>query len=118
MVLYEAIVVVAKRGAASFEHAKEISATMGRLVISNGGVVTEMQYWGAHQLPYAVRKYGHTHKEGHYVLERFWTSPAVQSEMKKFLDGDSRVLRGTIIRVGNAPKSLVNRQELPPTVNF
>ena len=89
-------------------------------ILNNGGVVRNIQYWGTETLPQRMRSHGTNHEHGEYVSFSYpiyrpifellplsyWTmhfdaSPEKQKGLNKLLRKDPRVIRATVLKMGD-----------------
>ncbi|QLL30621.1 hypothetical protein HG536_0A04390 [Torulaspora globosa] len=83
------------------KEAKDLVATIGKLVIQNRGVVRKILPIGNKLLPKVMKKDQEQHFQGYHFLMLFDSSAAVQSEILRTLKNDPRVIRSSIIKVQN-----------------
>ncbi|QLQ78187.1 hypothetical protein HG537_0A04340 [Torulaspora globosa] len=83
------------------KEAKDLVATIGKLVIQNRGVVRKILPMGNKLLPKIMKKDQEQHFQGYHFLMLFDSSAAVQSEILRTLKNDPRVIRSSIIKVKN-----------------
>ncbi|KAI0256149.1 ribosomal protein S6 [Lactifluus subvellereus] len=69
-------------------------------ILNNGGVVRGIQYWGAETLPQRMRSHGISHEHGDYWTMHFDASPEKQKSLTKLLRTDPRVVRATVLKMG------------------
>ncbi|KAI0268662.1 ribosomal protein S6 [Gloeopeniophorella convolvens] len=92
-------------------------------VLNNGGVVRGLQYWGTEVLPQRMNSHGATHERGDYWTMHFDASPEKQKSLTKLLRRDPRVIRTTVLKMGDRiedvawryPKTLVTPPDVPLT---
>lgn len=100
--LYELVGIVRVRSpSAPNKEAKDLVATIGKLVIQNRGVVRKILPMGNKLLPKIMKKDQEQHFQGYHFLMLFDSSAAVQSEILRTLKNDPRVIRSSIIKVKN-----------------
>ncbi|CAI4046450.1 hypothetical protein SUVZ_11G2110 [Saccharomyces uvarum] len=97
--LYELIglVRIANSNAPKLE-AKELSTTIGKLIIQNRGVVRDIIPMGIRYLPKIMKKDQEKHFRAYHFLMLFDSSAAVQSEILRTLKKDPRVIRSSIVK--------------------
>ncbi|ORY87692.1 30S ribosomal protein S6 [Protomyces lactucae-debilis] len=88
MVLYELICIT--RSSLPEATLREIAKTAGSQVVQNGGVVRS-----------PVKKYQATYDDGNYMIMKFDTNPRVQKDVSLTIKLDPRVLRHSIVKLGD-----------------
>ncbi|KAK0520211.1 hypothetical protein OC834_000366 [Tilletia horrida] len=98
MPLYELFCIAS----ASLESAplRDLVKSTSQLILTNGGAVRGMQYWGRRTLPQRTRRHQQYHNEGDYFLLHFDTNPRVLSTLSSRLRADPRVIRWTTLKLG------------------
>ena len=87
-------------------------------ILNNGGVLRGIQYWGTETLPQRMRSHGINHEHGEcawfslfldlslrFFSISYWTmdfdsSPEKQKSLSKLLRKDPRVVRATVLKMG------------------
>ena len=83
-----------------------IATSAGSIILNSGGVVRGITNWGICLLPNSVRKHQSTYHQGHYFLMRFDSSVKAQNSLRKTLDLDPRMVRHSVVKMGNTLKSI------------
>ncbi|ODQ64183.1 ribosomal protein S6 [Nadsonia fulvescens var. elongata DSM 6958] len=94
---YEIIAIVRSKGATRNVEAQDIMRTVGKLILNNRGVVRNIEYQGTKHLPKIINRHQQTHIFGTIFSMKFDTSPAVQSEIKRTMNMDPRIVRTMIV---------------------
>ncbi|KAI9461256.1 ribosomal protein S6, partial [Lactarius psammicola] len=79
-------------------------------ILGNGGVVRGIQYWGTETLPQRMRSHGASHDHGDYWTMHFDASPEKQKSLSKLLRRDPRVVRATVLKMGERIEDVAWRQ--------
>jgi len=90
-------------------------------ILNNGGVVRGIQYWGTETLPQRMRSHGTNHEYGDYWTMHFDASPEKQKGLSKLLRKDPRVVRATVLKMGERiedvawkyPKTIISARDVP-----
>ncbi|OLL26506.1 37S ribosomal protein MRP17, mitochondrial [Neolecta irregularis DAH-3] len=106
MVFYELLCIVRKQGGS--QEVKDIARTLGMTVIQRGGVVRKYVNWGVLQLPKQIRRHQQRHDWGQYFLMFFDSSPWTQMEIDRTLNLDPRIVRHTVIKIGDRPDTILH----------
>ncbi|CCJ29224.1 unnamed protein product [Pneumocystis jirovecii] len=99
MVLYELLCI--SRADLKVKSLRELVKTSGSVIINKGGIIRDLEDWGNIVLPKKIKKHQQTHCEGHHWTMLFDSSPQTQFEVNKILKLDPRIIRHSIIRLGN-----------------
>lgn len=73
---------------------------VGKMLLSNRGVIRDLDNWGIRYLPGIWNKNRESHILGAHFYVKFDASPAVQREILRTLRSDPRMLRSTIVKIG------------------
>ncbi|KAF1815067.1 37S ribosomal protein Mrp17 [Eremomyces bilateralis CBS 781.70] len=97
--LYELIGVVRP---SRLNEVKEIAKRSGSIILGSGGVVRGYTNWGTFLLPKPLRKKDQgLFNRGHYFIMRFDSSAKAQHSMKRTLSNDPRLIRYSVVKLGN-----------------
>ncbi|KAK4944617.1 hypothetical protein LTR10_016051 [Elasticomyces elasticus] len=96
--LYELIAVVRPGNIA---HVKEIARVTGQQILDNKGVIRGIKNWGQFDLPRPTTKHQTQHHQGHYFVMQFDGSVKVQQEVRRLLGLDPRMIRYSMVKVGD-----------------
>ncbi|KAL7749377.1 hypothetical protein RI367_005248 [Sorochytrium milnesiophthora] len=105
MPLYEIITIARLVGEAPRVFAQEpisalLRATAG-LIYNRGGVVRSLENMGERDLPYRMKAHQEYQERGHYFAVRFDAAPELLPVLSRQMQLDNRVIRHTIIKVGD-----------------
>jgi small subunit ribosomal protein S6 len=78
-----------------------ICRNTGLQVLRNKGVIRGITNWGQFDLPRPITKHQTQHHLGHYFIMQFDSSVAVQTEIKRNLGLDPRMIRFSVVKLGN-----------------
>lgn len=78
-----------------------IARNTGIQVLRSGGVVRGYTNWGTFRLPKPTTKHQARYTEGHHFIMRFDASAPVQSAVQRTLGLDPRMIRFSVIKMGN-----------------
>jgi len=67
---------------------------IGQTVTTNGGQVTQVDFWGKRHLAYPIGKL----QEGHYVLMQIQQGPDKITELERSLKLQEQIIRHLIVR--------------------
>ena len=122
MVLYELICITRKQTNVGAIVIREIARTAGTTILQNGGVVRKVHNMGLRTLPKPIKKFQATHDEANYFTMLFDSnrklyvycvsdcSAVVQKQVALTLNLDPRVLRHSVVKIGDRLQTLA----LPP----
>ncbi|KEF53600.1 uncharacterized protein A1O9_10575 [Exophiala aquamarina CBS 119918] len=96
--LYE-LIVIARPG--NVANIKEIARIAGTQILSNKGVIRGLKNWGQFDLPRPTTKHQAQHRQGHYFIMQFDSSVRVQDEVKRTLSLDPRLIRYSVVKIGD-----------------
>ncbi|GFF29862.1 37S ribosomal protein MRP17, mitochondrial [Aspergillus udagawae] len=96
--LYELIAVVRP---GSLNEVREIARNAGIQVLRSGGVVRGYTNWGTFRLPKPTTKHQARYTDGHHFIMRFDASGAVQSAVRRTLGLDPRMIRFSVVKLGD-----------------
>ncbi|KAM0756118.1 hypothetical protein T439DRAFT_320812 [Meredithblackwellia eburnea MCA 4105] len=100
MPLYELLIIANRAAMPQLSATRSLLATTSSLVLANGGVVRNIDYWGARNLPQKMKRGGVASSTGEYVTMRFDANPPTVKALNERLRLDPRVLRWTTLKVG------------------
>ncbi|KAG5518595.1 hypothetical protein PMAC_002991 [Pneumocystis sp. 'macacae'] len=80
---------------------RELVKTSGSIIINKGGIIRELEDWGNMVLPKKIKKHQQIHYEGHHWTMLFDSNPQTQHEINRILKLDPRIIRYSIIKLGN-----------------
>ncbi|RKP08781.1 30S ribosomal protein S6 [Thamnocephalis sphaerospora] len=92
-------------------HLSEVLRTSARTVLDRGGVVRGFQNLGERELPYRMKRHQMYHTRGRYWLMHFDANPATVNELAERLRVDTRVVRHTMIKLGDRLDSVIARPD-------
>jgi small subunit ribosomal protein S6 len=70
-------------------------------VLASNGVIRGLKNWGQFDLPRPKTKHQTQHRQGHYFVMQFDCSVQAQESMRKFLSLDPRMLRHSVVKIGD-----------------
>ncbi len=70
-------------------------------MLRSGGVVRGYTNWGTFQLPRPTRVHQQRHGRGHYFIMRFDASGGTQTELRRVLSLDPRMIRYNVVKLGH-----------------
>ncbi|RAO70475.1 uncharacterized protein BHQ10_006487 [Talaromyces amestolkiae] len=103
--LYELIAIVRP---GSLKEVKEIAKNAGVQVLRSGGVVRGYTNWGTFTLPKPTTKHQARYSEGWHFIMRFDASGPVQSAVRRTLSLDPRMIRFSVIKIGDKLEEINN----------
>ncbi|KAJ6091411.1 hypothetical protein PENARI_c003G04035 [Penicillium arizonense] len=103
--LYELIAIVRP---GSLNEVREIARNAGAQVIRSGGVVRGFTNWGAFRLPRVTTKHQARYSEGHHFIMRFDASGTVQSNVRRTLGLDPRMINFSVVKLGDKLEEIKN----------
>ena len=71
------------------------------MILSQRGVIRSVANWGQSLLSAPVRRNMQRHEFGHHTVMRFDCAPGTQAAVKKMLMVDPRVIKWTLVRLGD-----------------
>ncbi len=77
-----------------------IAKSAGTLILSSGGIIRGFTNWGPFLLPRKARVHQQTHEKGHYFIMRFDSSGYAQTELRRILALDPRMIRFGVVKLG------------------
>lgn len=99
MVLYELLCIT--KIDLNVKSLHELVKTSGSTIINKGGIIREFKNWGNLILPKKIKKHQQIHYKGHHWTMLFDSNPHTQLEINKILKLDPRVIRYSIVKLGN-----------------
>jgi small subunit ribosomal protein S6 len=78
-----------------------IARNAGIQVLRSGGVVRGYTNWGTFRLPKPTTKHQARYTDGHHFIMRFDASGAVQSAVRRTLGLDPRMIRFSVVKLGD-----------------
>ncbi len=72
------------------------------MVLRAGGVVRGLANWGTFMLPRRVRAHQATHAAAQYFVMRFDARGGAQTELRRVLRLDPRLVRFSVVRLGRS----------------
>ncbi|KAJ5301482.1 hypothetical protein PENANT_c009G05424 [Penicillium antarcticum] len=103
--LYELIAIVRP---GSLNEVREIARNAGAQVIRSGGVVRGFTNWGSFRLPRVTTKHQARYSEGHHFIMRFDSSGTVQSNVRRTLGLDPRMINFSVVKLGDKLEEIKN----------
>lgn len=73
----------------------------GQQILDSRGVIRGMKNWGQFDLPRPTTKHQTQHHQGHYFVMQFDASVKAQQEVRRFLTLDPRMIRFSIVKIGD-----------------
>jgi small subunit ribosomal protein S6 len=70
-------------------------------ILRNHGVIRSITNWGQFDLPRPTTKHQTQHHTGHYFIVQFDGSVSVQSEVRRTLSLDPRMIRFSVVKLGD-----------------
>ncbi|KAI9337933.1 hypothetical protein BDR26DRAFT_863319 [Obelidium mucronatum] len=99
------------------EIVKPLMKTAAIHVMNNGGVVRGFQSLPGLNLPYRMRRHQEIFETGRTWSMQFDASPATMAGLRKALSFDERVIRYTVIKLGDSLKEVTGAYSIPTMVN-
>jgi len=104
-----------------YRQIKSLVRLAAKHILNSGGVVRGIQYWGTETLPQRMRSHGTKHDYGDYWTMHFDASPEKQRGLNKLLRNDPRVIRATVLKLGDRiedvawkyPKTIISPRDIP-----
>lgn len=87
-----------------------LKATAGA-VMNNGGVVRQFKNYGEKDLPFVMKRHGSYHAHGRTWLMLFDANPSAVSLLDRQLRLDARVIRSTVVKLGETLDEVIERPE-------
>ncbi|EIM79907.1 uncharacterized protein STEHIDRAFT_68936 [Stereum hirsutum FP-91666 SS1] len=112
MPLYNILVIAAHNP--QYIHIKELVRQSALQILDNGGVVRSLNYMGTQTLPQRMRRHKQIFEHGDYWTMSFDASPKSQKSLSSILRKDPRVIRSTVIKMGERPEELIGSSLLSP----
>jgi small subunit ribosomal protein S6 len=78
-----------------------IASSIGSQVLSSRGVIRGLSNWGQFDLPRPTTKHQNQNFQGHYFVMQFDSSVSVQDTIKRQLRLDPRMIRFSVVRIGD-----------------
>ncbi|KAJ3139393.1 hypothetical protein HK100_011668 [Physocladia obscura] len=82
--------------------------------MDSGGVVRGFQHLGASDLPYRMRRHQEVFRTGVTWAMQFDASPNAMTALRRHLSFDERVIRFTVIKLGDTLQECTGAYKLPP----
>ncbi len=73
----------------------------GQQILDGRGVIRGIKNWGQFDLPRPTTKHQTQHHQGHYFVMQFDGSAKVQHEVRRLLGLDPRMIRFSVVKVGD-----------------
>lgn len=80
------------------KEAVKIVSTIGKLILTNRGVIRNITNMGLKNLPKLIKKEQEKHFQGYHFMMGFDCSTKVQQELLRTLRRDPRILRANVTR--------------------
>ncbi|KAI0063560.1 hypothetical protein BV25DRAFT_1824107 [Artomyces pyxidatus] len=109
MPFYQMVCIAAHN--AEYVHIKELVRLSATQIMNQGGVVRGIKYWGLKTLPQRMRQNRVYHSYGDYWSMHFDASPSNQRDLSKLLRKDPRVIRATVLKMGEKIEDVVVPRE-------
>ncbi|KAI0051170.1 hypothetical protein FA95DRAFT_1554742 [Auriscalpium vulgare] len=90
---------------------KELARQCGLHVMNAGGVVRGFRYWGTQTLPQRTRRNKIHFNHGDYWTMHFDASPTNQRSLARILRKDPRVIRATMLKLGEKIEDVASHSE-------
>ncbi|ETW80349.1 hypothetical protein HETIRDRAFT_243963, partial [Heterobasidion irregulare TC 32-1] len=94
-----------------YGHIKELVRQSAKHVLDQGGVVRGLKYWGTQTLPQRMRSHKFYHNYGDYWTMHFDASPESQKALRSVLRKDPRVIRATVLKMGEKIEDVATKKE-------
>ncbi len=78
-----------------------IARIAGQQIVDNKGVIRGIKNWGQFDLPRPTTRHQTQHHQGHYFVMQFDSSIKVQEEVRRLLTLDPRMIRHSVVKVGD-----------------
>ncbi|TFY77515.1 hypothetical protein EWM64_g6497 [Hericium alpestre] len=95
----------------SYVHIKDLVRSSALHVMNNGGVVRGVKFWGTQVLPNKMRRNRVIHTHGDYWTMHFDASPDNQKNLARIMRKDPRVIRATMLKMGERIEDVAHRTE-------
>ncbi|KAI0311711.1 hypothetical protein OF83DRAFT_1149702 [Amylostereum chailletii] len=96
-----------------FVHIQGLVRQSATHVMGQGGVVRGLRYWGLKTLPQRMRSHKVNHSFGDYWTMHFDASPTNQRDLFKLLRKDPRVIRATMLKMGERIEDVARAERKP-----
>ncbi|GJE95915.1 ribosomal protein S6 [Phanerochaete sordida] len=97
-----------------YSHIKQLVSLAAKHVMDRGGVVRKLNSWGTMTLPQRMHRRRKWHDVGDYWTMNFDASPKTLHSLDNILKHDPRVIRWTMIKLGEKVEDVVQ----PPSKTF
>lgn len=91
---YELIWILNTAAAANDEEVNAFIERYGRLIVDNGGKVTNVEKWGRKRLAYEIND----QLDGYYIFVAFSAPSDIGKELERLTKLDDRVIRHLLVR--------------------
>ncbi|KAJ3292137.1 hypothetical protein BCR33DRAFT_676217 [Rhizoclosmatium globosum] len=97
------------------EIVKPLMKTAALHVLDNGGVVRGFQRLQTQELPYRMRRHQEIFSHGITWAMQFDASPSTMAGLRKALSFDERVIRYTVVKLGDSLQDCTGAYNMPST---
>ncbi|KAG5979380.1 hypothetical protein E4U55_005234 [Claviceps digitariae] len=104
--LYE-LIGIARPG--NIKEVKDLVTVVGKIVLSQGGVVRGITNWGVFSLPKPVNAHEKKQTHGHYFVMRYDSSVKVHEEVRNTLRLEPRMIRAAHVKLGDGKLATLSR---------
>jgi len=94
-----------------YKHIKELVRQTAMHVLNAGGAVRSIHSWGTCRLPQRMRRHQQYYEKGDYWTMHFDTSPRTLHSLNSIMRGDPRVIRWTMLKLGEKLEDVVKSPE-------
>ncbi|KAL6308050.1 ribosomal protein S6 [Sparassis latifolia] len=94
-----------------YKHIKDLVHFTAMHVMNQGGVVRRLNSWGTLSLPQRMRRHKTYNSIGDYWTMHFDASPRILKSLNAQMRRDPRVIRCTMIKLGQKVEDVVHEKE-------
>jgi len=98
-----------------YKHIKELVRQTAMHVLNAGGAVRGIHSWGTCRLPQRMKRHQQYYEKGDYWTMHFDTSPRTLHSLNSIMRGDPRVIRWTMLKLGEKLEDVVKSPEILAT---
>jgi len=90
-----------------YKHIKDLVSQSAKLLLDNGAAVRQIEFHGTRTLPQRMKRHKALHDAGDYWSMHFDTSPRILATLNERLRTDPRVVRWTMLKLGERLEDVV-----------
>jgi len=95
-----------------YKHIKELVRQTASHVLNAGGAVRGINSWGTCRLPQRMKRHQQYYDRGDYWTMHFDTSPRTLKSLNSIMRSDPRVIRWTMLKLGERIEDVVKSPEM------